>query len=85
MSKEGPVSSIFKCRKVIKRPNSFENPHSGKLKGHTIITDTIHRRERYFNPITQKLLLRPTYLAALPKIKKKDEELQRSSTRYPKK
>ena len=35
------------------------------------------KRGRYVNPITLSCVLRPTYLAALRKIKKKDEELQR--------
>ena len=34
------------------------------------------RRKRYVNPITLSYVLRPTYLAALCKIKKKDEEWQ---------
>ena len=42
-----------------------------------IIFNTIDERKRYVNPITQKLVLRPTYLAVLRKLKKKDEELQR--------
>ena len=76
MSKEGPVFPIFKRRKVIKRPKLIGKSTLKKIKRPTIIKDTIDRHERYFNPITQKLVLRPTYLAALHKIKKKDEELQ---------
>ena len=34
------------------------------------------KRKRYLNSITLNCVLRPTYLAALRKIKKKDEERQ---------
>ena len=74
MSKEGLVFPIFKKRKVIKRPKLIRKPTLRKIKRPTIIIDTIDRRERYFNPITQNYVLRPTHLAALRKIKKKDEE-----------
>ena len=76
MLKEGPVFHIFKKRKVIKRSKLIGKPTLRKIKRPTIIIDTTDRRERYFNPITQNYVLRPTYLAALRKIKKKDEELQ---------
>ena len=76
MSKEGPGFPIFKKRMVIKRPKLTGKPTFRKIKRPTIIIDTIDRRERYFNPITQNYVLRPTYLAALRKIKKKNEELQ---------
>ena len=76
MPKEGPVFHIFKTRKVIKRPKLIGKPTLRKIKRPTIIVDTIDRRERYFNPITQNYVLRLTYLAALRKIKKSDEELQ---------
>ena len=67
---------IFKKRKVIKRPKLTGKP-TRKIKKPTTAIETIDRRDRYLNPITQNLVLRPTYLAALRKIKKKNEELQR--------
>ena len=77
MSKEGfKVFPIFKRRKVIKRLKLTGKPTLRKIKRPTIIIDSIDRRERYFIPITEKLVLRLTYLATLLKLKKKDEELQ---------
>ena len=78
MSREGPVFPIFKRRKVIKRPKLIGKPTLRKIIWPTIIIDSIDRRERYFNPITQKLVSRPTYLAASHKIERKDEELQQT-------
>ena len=75
MSKKGPVFRIFKRRNIKKKPIIIGKPTLRKVKRPTIIMDIIDRRERYFNPITQNYVLRPTYLAALRKIKK-DEELQ---------
>ena len=46
------------------------------MKRPTIIGNN-DKCEKYLNPITLNRVLRPTYLAALHKIKKKDEELQR--------
>ena len=67
---------IFKRRNTKRKPTII-----GKLKKRiikpTTIFNTIDGRTRYVNPITQKLVLRPTYLAALRKLKKKDEELQK--------
>ena len=77
MSKEGPVFPIFKRRNIKKKPIIIGKPTLRKIKRPAIIIDTIYRRERYFNPITQNFVLRPTYITALRKIKKKDEELQR--------
>ena len=76
MSKEGPVFPIFKRRNIKKKPTVIEKSKQRIIKP-TIIFNKIDGRKRYVNPITQKLVLRPTYLAALRKLKKKDEELQR--------
>ena len=57
----GKIKKI-KVKKVIKRPKVIGNND---------------KRKRYVNPITFNYVLRPTYLAASSKIKKKDEELQR--------
>ena len=76
MSKEGPVFPIFKRRNIKKKPTIIGKPKK-RMKKPTIIFNKIDGRKRYVNPITQKLVFRPTYLAALRRLKKKDEELQR--------
>ena len=75
MSKEGPVFPIFRRRNIKKKPIIIKKPKKRIIKP-TIIFNIFDERKRYVNPITQNLVLRPTYLAALRKIKKKDEELQ---------
>ena len=57
----GKIKEI-KANKIIKRPKVIGNND---------------KRERYVNPITFNHVLRPTYFAALRKIKKKDGELKR--------
>ena len=76
MSKEGPIFPIFKRRNIKKKPTIIGKPKK-RMKKPTIIFNKIDGRKRYVNPITQKLVFRPTYLAALGRLKKKDEELQR--------
>ena len=45
------------------------------IKIHKVVK-VVDRRKRYLKPVTFNYVLRPTYLAALRKIKKKDEEWQ---------
>ena len=77
MSKEGPVFPIFKRRNIEKKPTIIGKPKKRIIKQPTIIFNKIDGRRRYVNPITLNYVLRPTYLAALRKLKRKDEELQR--------
>ena len=65
-----------KVRRVYKRPKLIGKINTRNIKRPILILNN-DKRERYFNPITFNYVLRPTYLAALRKIKKKDEELQR--------
>ena len=70
----------IKVKEVIKRPKiigKFKEIKAKEVIKRPIITGNNDKRERYVNPITLNYVLRPTYLAALRKIKKKDEELQR--------
>ena len=76
VTKKPTIIGEIKTRKVIKRLKLIGKPTLRKTKRTTIIIDTIDWRKRYFNPVTQNYVLRPTYLAALPKIKTKDEELE---------
>ena len=71
------VFAIFKRRNIKKEPIIIGKPMLRKIKRPAIIIDTIDRHERYINPITQNYVLRPTYLSASSKIRKKGEELQR--------
>ena len=75
----GNIEEI-KENKVIKRPKVIGKIKKIKakevIKRPTIIGNN-DKRERYLNPITLNYVSRPTYLAALRKIKKKDEDLQR--------
>ena len=74
----GEIGEI-KARRVIKRPKLTVKIK--KIKAKEVIKRPTNignndKRERYVNPITLNYVLRPTYLAALRKIKK-DVELQR--------
>ena len=66
--------------KVIKRPKVIrkikEIKANSVIKRPKIIGNN-DKRKRYVNPTTLNYMLRPTYLAALRKIKKKDEKLER--------
>ena len=65
--------------KVIKRPKvigNIEEPKANKVIKIPKVVNVDNKRERYLNPITLNYVLRPTYLAALRKIKKKNGEWQ---------
>ena len=72
-----------KCRKkdqfflYLKGEISKRNPQLLGIIKPRIIFNRIDGRKRYVKPITQKLVLRPTYLAELRKLKRKDEQLER--------
>ena len=75
----GNIEEI-KATKVIKRPNviwNIEEPEANRVINIPKAFKVDDKRKRYVNPITLNHVLRPTYLAALRKIKKKDEELQK--------
>ena len=72
----GNVKKI-KATKVIKRPEVVGNTEERKANVVIKILKAFKVDDkRYVNPITLNYMLRPTYLAALSKIKKKDEEWQ---------
>ena len=64
--------------KVIKRPKvigNIEEPEANKvIKIPKVFKVEDDKHKRYVNPIRLNHVLRPTYLAVLRKIKKKDEE-----------
>ena len=65
--------------RVIKRPKAIgkiEEPKANRVIKIPKEVRVDDRRKRYINPITLNYVLRPTYLAALRKMKKKDEEWQ---------
>ena len=64
----------------IKRPDIIGNVEEPKAYRVIKTPKTVKvddKRKRYVNPITLNYVLRPTYLAVLCKIEKKDAELQR--------
>ena len=72
----GNINEI-EANKVIKIPKvigNIEEPKANRVikKAKEVKADDRHKR--YVNPFTLNYVLRPTYLAALHKIKKKDEE-----------
>ena len=77
MSKEGPVFPIFERRNIEKKPTIIRKPKKRIIKP-TIIFNKIDGPKRYVNPIMLNYVLRPTYLAALHKLKKKEEEYQQN-------
>ena len=68
------------AHKVIKRPKvvgNIKGPKANRAIKIPKVFKVDDKRKRYINPITLSyVLIRPTYLAALRKIKKKDEEWQ---------
>ena len=74
----GNIEEI-KATMVIKRPKVIENieePKANRVIKIPKVDKVDDKRKRYVNPITLNYVLRPTYLAALYKIKKKDKEWQ---------
>ena len=74
----GKIKEI-KTKKIIKRSTIIGKIREIKAKNvikRPTVTGNNDKCNRYVNPITPNYYLRPTYLAALCKIKKKDEELQ---------
>ena len=72
----GNINEI-KANKVIKIPKvigNIEEPKANRVIKIPKEVKVDDRHKRYLNPITLKYVLRPIYLAALRKIKKKDEE-----------
>ena len=66
--------------KGIKRPEiigNVEEPKANRVINTPKKVKVDDKRKRYVNPMSLNYVLRPTYLAALRKIKKKDEELER--------
>ena len=68
----------IKVNKVIKRPTkvigNIEEPKANRVIKTPEEVKIDGKRKRYVNPITLSYVLRPAFLAALCKIKKKDEE-----------
>ena len=65
--------------KVIKRPKiigNIEEPKANRVIKILKEVKVDDRPKRYVNPVTLNYMLKPTYLAALCNIKKKDEEWQ---------
>ena len=65
--------------KVIKRPKAIGNTDKSKVNRVIKIPKVVKvdgKSKRYLNLVTLNYMLRPTYLATLPKVKRKDEEWQ---------
>ena len=74
----GNIEEI-KATEVIKRPEVFgiiEEPKANRVIKIPKVVKADVKRKRFVNPITLSYVLRPTYLAALGKIEKRDEEWQ---------
>ena len=69
----------IQVNKVIKRPKAIGNIDKSKVSRVIKIPKVVKvegKSKRYLNLVTLNYVLRPTYLAALHKVKKKDEEWQ---------
>ena len=55
---------------------NIEEPKANRVTKMPKVFKIYNKHKRYVNPITLNCVLRPTYLAALCKIKKKYEEWQ---------
>ena len=67
--------------KEIKNPKiigNIEEPNADRVIKIPKVVKVDDQRKRYVNPITLNYVLRPTNLAALRKLKKKDEEYQQN-------
>ena len=57
---------------------NIEEPDANRVIKIPKVVMADYQHKRYLNPITLNYVLRPTYLAALHKLKKKDEEYQQN-------